>query len=116
MHEHALSDDGFMVAWRIEPAPAVALGPWPDTSGWSDRYRGTSGCCFAYFKALSRDEQAQALLNLAAGLMFEGIPPADVLREFSKVRLWRDMGVLLPQGPQERAFISGRIAWSPHNP
>lgn len=78
-----------MVAWRIEPAPAVALGPWPDTSGWSDRYQGTSGCCFAYFKVLSRDE---------------------------KVRLWRDMGVLLPQGPQERAFISGRIDWNPHNP
>ena len=111
-----LPDDGFMVAWDRGREPAVELGPHPDTTGWTRRYRATAGCCDTYFVDLPRDEQAQVLLNLAAGLMFEGVPPADVLREFAKVSLWRDMGVTLPFGQAERAFIPGNIDWNPHNP
>ena len=120
-----LPDDGFMVAWSIRynpvaqgvaPGPALSVGPHPDVTGWSSHYMYTTGCCDAHFMDLSRDEQAQALLNLAAALMFEGIPPADVLWEFAKVSLWRDMSVMLPQARAERAFLSDDISWNPHNP
>ena len=70
-------DDGFMVAWSIEPEPAIEVGPWPDGTGWSDRYQCTTGCCDAFFQSLARAERAQALLNLPAGLMFEGVRPGS---------------------------------------
>ena len=111
-----LPDDGFMVAWNIEPVPCIEVGPWPDRTRWSDRYRSTSGCCNMPFLNSPPAERAQVLLNLAAGLMFDGIPPEDVLREFAKVSLWRDMSVMLPGGRYERAFIAGRDDWNPHNP
>lgn len=118
-----LPDDGFMVGWNIErrstplfPGPALEVGPHPDITEWSVRYMSTTGCCDAYFMHLSRAEKAQALLNLAADLMFDGILPADVLHEFAKVSLWRDMQVTLPSGRYGRAFIPGSADWMPHTP
>ena len=37
-------NDEFMVAWSIERELAVEVGPWPDRTGWSDRYQCIS-CC-----------------------------------------------------------------------
>ena len=108
-------DDGYMIAWSTNPGK-VKVGPWPDHRRWSSEYQCTSGCCYSAFKRVSETDQAQALLNLAAGLMFQGISPDDILREFSQIRIWRDMSVLLPLGRMDRAFIAGRTDWSPHNP
>ena len=108
-------DDGFMVAWSIEPEPVIEVGSWPDGTGWSDRYQCTTGCCDAFFQSLARAERAQALVNLAAGLMFEGVRPLAVLGEFAKLALWRDMSVILPAGRLDRAFLPGWLDWNPHN-
>ena len=107
----------YMIAWdSLTKTPRVRVGPWPDRTGWSDDYRLTTGCCDVYFHRLSESEQAQALLNLAADLMFTGVAPRDVLQEFSKIRTWREMGVRLPSGDCERAFLPGRVDFNPHNP
>ena len=111
-----LPDDGFMIAWSTRREQMVEVGPWPDYQRWSREYESTSGCCYSFFKNLSRAEQAQAMLNLAAELMFQGVPPENVLKEFAKVGLWRDMSVLLPLGRMDRAFIPGCVEWQPHNP
>ena len=106
-------NDCFMVAWNRWPESdgAVEVGPWPDRQRWSERYMSTSGCCDTRFHDLTEDERAQVLLNLAAHLMFDGIAPADVLREFAKIPLWRDMSVnLLFPGPVEvdETYMGGR--------
>ena len=68
------------------------------------------------FGDMNREQQTQALLNLAAHLMFNGIPPTEVLREFSKIETWREMAVLLPSGRWDRAFLTDSPDWNPHNP
>ena len=111
--------DDFMVAWTpaSEHGPArLEVGPHPDRSQWSANYLLTAGSCSATFLRMTEAEQGQALLNLAAQVMFDGVAPGDVLREFAKVRVWRDMGVLLPSGWWRRAFDPGRNDWTPHNP
>ena len=112
-----LPDDGYIIAWSgIAKAAAVKVGPWPDTHGWSDEFECTTGFCYHGHQGYTRVEKAQALLNLAAGIMFEGVPAEDVLREFHQIRTWREMSVLLPVGRMRRAFIAGSHDWNPHNP
>ena len=108
----------YMIAWDVQSTggPRVEVGPWPDKMGWSDDFALTTGCSDAVFHDLSEREQAQALLNQAADLMFSGIAPRDVIREFAKIRTWREMGVNLPAGYCSRAFLSTRPNWNPHNP
>ena len=113
----------WMVAWNschgdnTRWPTGVAVGPWPDKTNWSQRYLSTSGCCYSTFKDLSRRDKEIALLGLAFQIAANGIPPRDVLREFARIPEWRDMGVLLPDGRYERAFLPDpdRIDWSPHN-
>ena len=109
-------DSGYMIAWDWADPPHVEVGPWPDLTGWSDAYNLTTGHCNAAFQQMSESQQAQALLNLAASLMFEGVSPQDILQEFSKIDVWRDMSVLLPQGRLARAFMPEKVNWNPHNP
>ena len=111
------ADDGYMIAWDLPPdEPRVKVGPWPDRTRWSDDYMATTGCSDDSFTDMTATNQAQALLNLAAQLMFHGSAPDDVLREFAQIRVWREMGVLLPGGYCKRAFLRGRVNFNPHNP
>ena len=113
-------ESGYMIAWRLWGAesPRIEVGPWPESESarWSHGYTFTTGHCDLAFRKMSERDQAQALLNLAASLMFQGIPPHDILQEFPKIEIWREMGVLLPHGFVERAFLSGKVEWNPHNP
>ena len=112
-----LGDDRVMIAWDVSPGtPRVVVVPWPDVTGQSEQYKLTTGYCDKFFSDLPESQQAQALLNLAAQLMFKGVPPHDVLQEFAKIRIWREMGVILPNGDFPRAFITGNIKFNPHNP
>ena len=110
-------DDRVMIAWDVSPrTPRVVVVPWPDDTRRSDQYKLTTGYCNIFFRDLSESQQAQALLNLAAQLMFNGVPPHDILQEFAKIRIWREMGVILPSGDFPRAFIRDNIKFNPHNP
>ena len=112
-------EEDYIVAWSIEPRPKVRVGP-REWSGWDRAYQGTSGCVYSAFNTMSGEDQSQALVNLAAHLMFQGIDPREIEREFSKIELWRTMSVLLPMGRVERATLqddsTGVWAWNPHNP
>jgi hypothetical protein len=37
-----------MIAYNPGSAK-IEVGPWPDETGWSDRYHSTVGACFGYF-------------------------------------------------------------------
>lgn len=120
MTRHTLPPGRWMVAWngRAQLGPVeVKVGPHPDVTGWSrGSHLATSGCCYFHFAELEPREQEIALLGLAFGIVAEGVPVEDVLREFARIPEWRDMGVLLPLGWCDHAFVSGRAGWNPHNP
>ena len=89
-----------------------------DKTGWSRRYLLTSGCCYTHFSHLSPRNKEVALLSLAFQIVADGIPVDDVLGQFARIPEWRNMGVLLPAGWFERAFLADpdRTDWNPHNP
>ena len=109
--------DDFMIAWDTAP-PRVSVGVWPDNLGWSDEYALTTGCCDASFLEMDDLARAQSLLNLAADMVLgDGIEPKAIMREFAKIRVWRDMGIILPSGHYRRAFLQSDYSkLSPHNP
>ena len=112
-------EQDYIIAWSIEPTPKVEVGP-RDWSMWDRDYQCTSGCAYAAFNAMDAEDQGRALVNHAASLMFQGVNPQDIEREFSKIKVWRTMSVLLPLGTVERATlenpITGVYEWNPHNP
>ena len=114
----------YMVAWtpsEMAPVPecklpAIRVGPWPDETRWSNTYDLTSGCCFADYHDWDEQKQAQALVNLAMTIAADGVPVADILSEFQKIRVWRHMGLLLPDGFHEHAFLlTDTVTFNPHN-
>ena len=118
----SFSGDDFMVAWTSAATStgnpsqdAVAVGPWPDRTRWSDEYVSTTGCCDAYFKGLTSERKTQCLVNLFVDLVLgHGLDPKAVHREFMKIDLWREMNIELPSGPYVAHLEDGN--WSPHNP
>lgn len=118
--------DDFMVAWTPvtwrprpgrAPAGSIEVGPWPDVTGWSDRYRLATGCCdFSLnFGGLPDERKAQILVNLFVDIVLgSGLDPITVHREFLKIRPWREMKIDLPSGIYVAMLEDG--TWSPHNP
>ena len=114
----SFDNNDYMIAWDVSQTngPRIKVGPWPDNIGWSSDYALTTGCCDSFFTDLPESEQAKALLNQAASLMFHGITPSAVLQEFAKIGVWREMGIRLPAGDYTRAFLPNRIDFNPYNP
>ena len=108
----------YMIAVQFKDGhSAVRVGRWPDRSGWSTPYDYTVGCCFSRWPPTNRDAHGQALLNEAAGLMFMGVDPKQILQEFAKIEAWRELGNIQFAGTWSgRAFMSGDPAWNPHTP
>lgn len=108
----------WIIAWNpaMDSLPvALEVGPWPDRTGWSDKYGATTGCGDSSVSDLDDKEQARLLVNQAADLMFSGIPPQTVLHEFSKIRVWRDMKVDLLGAHGYWAFLP-RLGYEEWNP
>lgn len=62
-------------------------------------------------------EQEYALVSMAFLLLMDGIGKDALLREFAKIDLWRDMGILKPYGYIQRLFIPGKYdRINPYNP
>ena len=95
-----------MIAWDRDQG-TVKVGPHPDTTGWSNEYSRTVGCCFNEVQNMEDQELAKALLGEAIYMMSEGVPPIMVLTEFSKIRIWREMRITLTSG-EYWAFLDGR--------
>ena len=63
----------YMIAWGqggFDTLP-VKVGPLSDRDEWWHHYDATTGCCDLSFLELNEHQQAQALLNLAAGSCFK---------------------------------------------
>ena len=113
-------DNNYMIAWDYvtlsgrKNEKAVEVGPWPDRTGWSRKYQATTGCCDLGFEGHDEAKEAQILVNAAASLIFYGVPANEILEEFSKIKVWRDMDIQLPAGTYH-AFLpsKGYMTWNP---
>lgn len=82
----------------------IMVGPWPDTTGWSDRYRYSWGGGDAeVWHAETRRELAQLLfVNVLQIIIRDKVPPMVVHRALLAVDEYRDFlsedtpGVVLP--------------------
>jgi len=109
--------DSYVIAaiHRDDPS-AVRVGPHPGNWAPSTLYR------YAWYTSggwppADPDQHGQGLLNHAAYLMFLGVDPQQVLREFAKIEAWRELRNVQFAGYRaDRAFIAGDPAWNPHNP
>jgi hypothetical protein len=57
----AMKQTECMYGWTPWSAK-VAVGPWPDRTGWSDGYEMTAGACDAALHTMSPDERSRQLL------------------------------------------------------
>lgn len=77
--------------WDGEESGKIEVGPWPDRSGWSDRYRMTIGACFSERHKFTPLEWALMVFvdfnTLVAGGM---IAPDAAHRAFLKIDEYRD--------------------------
>ena len=77
------------------------------------------GDCISPFREMSYEQRADSLLGLALWLITGyGITWQEVFREFAKIPEWRDMRILLPEGPaRAKAFVDGDYErFNPHHP
>ena len=109
-----LPDGGYMISWTPDDeigrqgdrTVGVQVGPWPDTTGWSDAYELT-----VHAEFVGTDREAAHLRDLALQLVLDGCPPADVLGEFSRILVWRQLRVATGAW----AFVPDRWSeWNPH--
>jgi hypothetical protein len=78
-----------MWAWE-EQSAAVAVVPWPDTRGRTDRFTYTSGACYAFVHDLTPAQLTEYVLAEAIKLMTDyGCDPVAVHRAFSAIREYR---------------------------
>lgn len=91
-----LSLDGWMVGWN--PVGwggkwvdgSVEVGPWPDKTGWSDKYRFTTGCCWLERSSWGCTEKVlQMFIDFHSMIVRDGIIPADAHLEFMKISEYR---------------------------
>ena len=106
--------DHWMIAWDRDSGH-VEVGQWPDETGWS-KHLSTAGCCFAYWKTLTRKQKVQELVN---GLFFlvlsERLDPQAVHRELWKIRDYRKLK-MSPLGMGSYIMFQGKGRCDPYNP
>ena len=96
--------EDWMIIWR---APHLTIGSWPDYTGWSPKGSST-GYCYAGLHGKSDREVAERLVGQALYLISDGVPIETVLREFSKIRVWREMKNKLLTPGEFFAFLPSR--------
>jgi hypothetical protein len=74
-----------MYAWNTKTGE-VEVGPWPDTTLWSQKYRSTGGACNDDVHEMSPLELSHCVYRDAMKLIIrDGIDPFAVHREFLKI-------------------------------
>ena len=91
------NDRDWMIGWNVSKGELL-VGPYPDTSGWSIPYESTTGCGIKDVQDLTDEEIADCLRGEALHMISLGVPVATVFREFSKIRIWRDMRIKTTTG------------------
>ena len=100
--DESYDGEDWMIIWK---APNLTIGPWPDYTGWSPREGDSTGYCYAGLHRKSDREVAERLVGQALYLISDGVPVETVLREFAKIRVWREMKIKLLTPGEFFAFL-----------
>ncbi|MBI2240313.1 MAG: hypothetical protein HYU59_05855 [Magnetospirillum gryphiswaldense] len=83
-----LTVENYMAAWNR--GGGIAIGPWPDKTGWSRPYRMTVGCCDLDRHRLTRLERETLLfVDFHTLVVRDGVDPQRAHAEFCKVVEYR---------------------------
>jgi len=88
-----LKHDNWMVGWTPDyhdhdtqaGRNQVAVGPWPDETGWSGKYDFTDGCC----ELEVRDRVLQIFIVFHTLVVADKVDPQVAHREFLKIEEYR---------------------------
>lgn len=86
-HKQRFKDD-FMIAYN--PNGAIEVNKHPDTTGWSDKYALTVGCCFSFWDELNDGQKLDHLVALALQIRGDGVNTESLLQEFGKIGIWNE--------------------------
>lgn len=68
----------------------IEVGPWPDKTGWSDRYQLTFGACnLDRHKRPAAQQVLLLFIDFQQAVVDYCVPVADVHREFLKIDEYR---------------------------
>ena len=68
----------------------IEVGPWPDTTGWSDRYSLTGGACYTSIREMSPDQQvAQVFIDFHMIVVGDNVDVQAAHRAFLKIDEFR---------------------------
>lgn len=82
--------DKWMVAWNPGEPDSVLVGPWPDTTGWSNSRHFTDGCCWTARQRWPLEQKvAQMFIDFHTMVVRDGISPSAAHREFLKIDEYR---------------------------
>ena len=106
----------WMIGWKISTGEMV-VGPYPDLTRWANGYESTTGCCFTEIHTLTDEEIAECLRGEALHMISLGVPVETGFREFSKIRIWRDMRMRTTAGAYFAFYEPvGYERMNPYNP
>ena len=78
-----------MYGWNRN-SDEIGVGPWPDTTGWSDRYSLSGGACYTNIRQMSSDQQvAQIFIDFHTLVVRDGVDVQAVHRAFLKIDEFR---------------------------
>jgi hypothetical protein len=80
-----------MIAYNPDSSE-IEVGPWPDRTGWSDKYRSTVGACFSWVQKSSRDRRdVYMLLEFHHAVVRDGVPVAAAHAAFCRIDEYREL-------------------------
>lgn len=79
-----------MFAWNPNSSE-VDAGPWPDRTGWSNKYRMTGGATYSHVQSMSHKELVGYLFIEAMHLIVrDNVHPIAVHNAFCKIDEYRE--------------------------
>lgn len=95
-----LTIDNWMVGWTPkgwDRPVSIEVGPWPDKTMWSERYRMTDGCCWTSWRDLPLADKVAQMMLCQLHCIDGGVDPLAAHAEFMRIREYRDY-VIASQG------------------
>lgn len=79
-----------MFAWNPN-SNDIEIGPWPDSTGWSDKYRMTGGATYSHLRSMSKTELIGYMFIEAMHLIIrDKVDPIAVHNAFCQIDEYRE--------------------------
>lgn len=94
-----------MIAFNTD-SDEIEVGPWPDRTGWSSRYRMTIGACMLFMHDWPEAERkAQLFIDFNTIVVRDRVPVDAAHAAFLKIDEYRQMIAPDMKGAERRGII-----------